>query len=83
MTRLGISKVTLGLLILLFGVGAVVAMPWSGYLMSRHGSRKVVLGFAVIAAFGLLFVAACAKRAMSPRWQCFFSAGSSAAWTSP
>jgi fucose permease len=55
-TRLGISKVTLGLLILLFGVGAVVAMPWSGYLMSRHGSRKVVLGFAVVTTFGLLMV---------------------------
>ena len=57
-TRLDISKVTLGLLILLFGVGAVVAMPWSGYLMSRHGSRKVVLAFAIFAAFGLFFVAA-------------------------
>lgn len=55
--RLGIDKFTLGLLILLFGVGAITAMPWSGYLMSRRGSRTVVLGFATVAAFGLLFVA--------------------------
>jgi predicted MFS family arabinose efflux permease len=55
--RLGISEFTLGLLILLFGVGAIVAMPWSGYLMSRHGSRRVVLSFAGVAAFALLFVA--------------------------
>ena len=55
--RLGISEFTLGLLILLFGVGAIVAMPWSGYLMSRHGSRTVVLSFASVAAFALLCVA--------------------------
>ncbi|MFI0842668.1 MFS transporter [Mesorhizobium sp. IMUNJ 23232] len=57
LTRLGISEFTLGLLILLFGVGAVTAMPWSGYLMSRHGSQKVVRGFGIVAAFGLLGVA--------------------------
>jgi fucose permease len=55
--RLGISEFTLGLLILLFGLGAVTAMPWSGYLMARHGSRKVLLGFAIVAAFSLLAVA--------------------------
>jgi fucose permease len=57
LTRLGISEFTLGLLILLFGVGAVTAMPWSGYLMSRHGSQKVVRGFGIVTAFGLLGVA--------------------------
>ncbi len=57
LTRLGITEFTLGLLILLFGVGAVTAMPWSGYLMSRNGSHKIVLRFAAVAAFGLLIVA--------------------------
>jgi fucose permease len=57
LTRLGITEFTLGLLILLFGFGAVTAMPWSGYLMSRHGSQKVVRGFGIVAAFGLLGVA--------------------------
>ncbi|KRA00430.1 hypothetical protein ASD64_02400 [Mesorhizobium sp. Root157] len=57
LTRLDISKFTLGLLILLFGVGAVGAMTWCGHLISRHGSRNVVRWFGVAAAFGLLLVA--------------------------
>lgn len=56
-TRLGISESTLGLLILGFGLGALTFMPLSGYLMSRHGSRRVVRGFASVAVFGLLMVA--------------------------
>lgn len=57
LTRLDISKATLGLLILLFGLGALTFMPLSGYLMSRHGSRAVVRGFASLCVFGLLLVA--------------------------
>ncbi|HEY4193148.1 MAG TPA: MFS transporter [Mesorhizobium sp.] len=57
LTRLDISKATLGLLILLFGVGAVAAMTWCGHLISRHGSRNVVRWFGVCASFGLLLVA--------------------------
>ena len=57
MVRLGISEFTLGLLILIFGVGALSAMPWCGYLISRFGSRAVVKGFAVFCSFSLLLVA--------------------------
>lgn len=57
LTRLDISKATLGLLILLFGLGALTFMPLSGYLMSRHGSRAVVRCFASVCVFGLLLVA--------------------------
>jgi fucose permease len=57
LTRLAISEFTLGLLILLFGVGALIAMPVSGYLMSRHGSRKVTLGFGCVVVFALILVA--------------------------
>ncbi len=57
LTRLDISRFTLGLLILLFGLGAVVAMTWCGHLISRHGSRTVVRWFGLAAAFGLLLVA--------------------------
>jgi MFS family permease len=32
-------------------------MPWSGYLMSRHGTRKIVRVFASTATVGLLLVA--------------------------
>jgi fucose permease len=57
LTRLDITEFTLGLLILCFGLGALSAMPWSGYLISRHGTGKVLPGFALAASFGLLGVA--------------------------
>lgn len=56
-SRLDISKLTLGVLILLSGIGALTFMPLSGYLMSRYGSRAVVRGFAAVAVFSLLPVA--------------------------
>ncbi|PDQ22499.1 MFS transporter [Mesorhizobium sanjuanii] len=57
LTRLDISKFTLGLLILLFGAGAVAAMSWCGHLISRHGSRTVLRWFGLCGSFGLLAVA--------------------------
>lgn len=57
LTRLDISKFTLGLLILLFGAGAVTAMTWCGHLISRHGSRTVLRWFGLVGSFGLLVVA--------------------------
>ncbi|RVC61608.1 MAG: MFS transporter [Mesorhizobium sp.] len=57
LTRLDISKFTLGLLILLFGAGAVAAMTWCGHLISRHGSRAVLRWFGLCGSFGLLAVA--------------------------
>lgn len=57
MTRLDISEFTLGLMILVFGIGALVAMPWCGYLIGRYGSRLVVKTFAVFCSFSLLLVA--------------------------
>src|SRR5690349_11071997 len=57
LTRLEISEFTLGLLILLFGAGAVSAMVWAGHLIPQHGSKKVTSLFAVCCCFGLLLVA--------------------------
>src|SRR5262245_11114983 len=57
LTRLQISEFTLGLLILCFGLGALSAMPWSGFLMSRHGTLRILRLFALLASFGLLAVA--------------------------
>jgi fucose permease len=57
LTRLEITEFTLGLLILCFGLGALSSMPWSSYLMSKHGTRKVLRFFASIATLGLLSVA--------------------------
>jgi fucose permease len=56
-TRLDISESTLGLLILLFGAGAVAAMSWCGYLISCYGSQKVVRWFGSAGTLGLLLVA--------------------------
>lgn len=57
LSRLDIRETTLGLLILLFGLGALVAMPTCGVLMARFGSRPMLRIFAVACAFGLLVVA--------------------------
>ena len=57
LSRLSISESVLGLLILVFGMGALVAMPWCGWLMARHGSRQVLRLFAVLMCFGLPAVA--------------------------
>ena len=42
LTRLDITKSTLGLLILCFGIGALISMPWCGWLMARFGHRAVL-----------------------------------------
>jgi MFS family permease len=47
--RYNITEFTLGLMILLFGIGAVVAMSFSGWLVNHYGSRKITGGFALIA----------------------------------
>jgi fucose permease len=54
-----ITEFTLGLLIFLVGVGAVTAMSWTGWLINHYGSRKVVIGFALIvcASFALIVLA--------------------------
>ncbi|WP_267403091.1 MULTISPECIES: MFS transporter [unclassified Chryseobacterium] len=49
--RLGLNEADLGLLLLLLGGGALVMMPISGILISKIGSRKVILGSVLAAAF--------------------------------
>ncbi len=56
LVRQGITEFTLGLLILLFGLGAICAMPWCGTLIGRHGSRRVIQIFGAVAVFGLLLI---------------------------
>jgi fucose permease len=56
LTRLEISEFTLGLLILVFGLGALAAMPWCGWLIHKYGSRAVLRVFAIICSFALLAV---------------------------
>ena len=58
LTRLEISESTLGLLILGFGLGALIAMPLCGSLIPYHGSRRVLSVMAVGCTFGLALVVA-------------------------
>lgn len=64
-SRLGISEFTLGLLILIFGIGALSFMPLSGWLMSRHGSRAVLRAFASGVVVSLLLVTLAPSVALS------------------
>ena len=56
LTRLGITESTLGLLILCFGIGALVSMPWCGWLMGRFGQRPVLRTVSLLQGAGLLLV---------------------------
>lgn len=55
--RFGLRESSLGLLILMLGLGAVVAMPICGWLIGRYDSRAIVRIVAVLCAFVLLIVA--------------------------
>jgi predicted MFS family arabinose efflux permease len=55
--RLAIDEATMGLLILAFGLGALVAMPLSGWAMASRGSRPVLRATAIVSVFGLPLVA--------------------------
>ena len=56
LTRLSITESTLGLLILCFGIGALISMPWCGWMMARFGQRPVLSVVGIAQAFGLLAV---------------------------
>lgn len=51
--RLGLSEATLGLYILILGLGAVVAMPLVGGAIARGGSRRPVMVTQTLLAFAL------------------------------
>ena len=55
-TRLGITESTLGLLILCFGIGALISMPWCGWLMAQFGERSVLRVVGVLQGIGILLV---------------------------
>ncbi|UFH54612.1 MFS transporter [Spirosoma sp. KNUC1025] len=51
--RLGLNDANLGLLLLLLGAGAMLMMPTSGWLVSRFGSRLVMVYAALVIALAL------------------------------
>src|SRR5690606_20373966 len=55
--RFDLRESALGMLILILGLGAVLAMPLCGWLMGRFDSRFIVRIVSIIAAFVLLLIA--------------------------
>ena len=55
--RLGLDPSELGLLLLAIAAGAVIALPSSGPVVGRFGSRRAVAATAVLAGVGLVTVA--------------------------
>lgn len=51
--RLELTESRLGLLILVFGLGALAAMPLCGGLIARHGSRRPLIVFAALMPLSL------------------------------
>ncbi|HEY9057926.1 MAG TPA: MFS transporter, partial [Aurantimonas sp.] len=55
--RLGITQSTLGLFVLVLGLGAMTAMPLIGATIARSGSRRPVLATQMLLAFALPLLA--------------------------
>lgn len=55
--RLGYSESALGLLILVFGLGALTAMPLIGVVISKSGSKRPTLATQLLLAAALAFLA--------------------------
>jgi fucose permease len=47
-TRLGVTESGLGLLILAFGIGSLIAMPLCGAIIAKAGSQKLVLRLSTV-----------------------------------
>ncbi|MGV8836414.1 MFS transporter [Cellvibrio sp.] len=55
--RLAIGESTLGLLILCFGVGSLLAMPVTGLLVNRYGCRRVITSSLLLMCLSLVCLA--------------------------
>ena len=66
--RLEITEFTLGLLLLLFGAGAVSAMILAGHLIARHGSKSITTLFAISCCFGLFQIYFTANQSALKGW---------------
>ncbi|TDE14603.1 MFS transporter [Dyadobacter psychrotolerans] len=49
-TNLNLDEAALGLVLLSLGLGAILMMPFSGFLINKYGSRKVTLAAATVIA---------------------------------
>lgn len=51
--QLGLNESSIGLLLLFLGAGAILMMPLTGWLITRLGSRRVILGATIVMAAAL------------------------------
>lgn len=56
-SRLAIGESTLGLLILCFGIGSLLAMPVTGLLVNRYGCRRVITTSLLLMCISLVCLA--------------------------
>lgn len=56
-SRLAIGESTLGLLILCFGIGSLLAMPVTGLLVNRYGCRRVITTSLLLMCISLICLA--------------------------
>ncbi|OZY84708.1 MFS transporter [Cellvibrio mixtus] len=56
-SRLAIGESTLGLLILCFGIGSLLAMPVTGMLVNRYGCRRVITTSLLLMCISLVCLA--------------------------
>ena len=62
--RLDADPRTIGLTLLMTGLGSLVAMPWVGPLAAKHGSRRVTVGAALVS--GLMLAVFLANQRFAP-----------------
>lgn len=72
--RLGLSPSDLGLMILAFGIGSLVAMPLAGVIIAHSGSRIAVRPFAVCTALAFLLITFANTVALAALAICFAGA---------
>lgn len=73
--RLNLSEARLGAVLLAMPVGSFITLPFSGYLTSKIGSRKVVMGASLI--YGCIFLGIGFSHAIWQLTVCLFLFGSS------
>ncbi len=64
--RLGLSPSGLGLVLLAIAAGSVIALPMSGPVVTRFGSRRTVQAMSVLAGVGLVVVAVGYRYGVAP-----------------
>lgn len=72
--RLGLGPAEVGLMILTFGIGSLIAMPVSGFIVAKSGSRTAVKPFSICTALSLLLITLAGTPSLAALAVCFAGA---------